>query len=338
MNDKSKNAKRLNFHKGRQPRNPSQTNGTANVRINSEIAIPKLQELAHRYIGIIDAKGFLEDLRIALGIPNAKRVSKYGEIVVPKDGGSILKASLRITNHQANAGQHIKNNANYDYNLSIVVRRRARKNTFIPHNDVKLDEYVYYGKNISKVENPLTQIINSIIGFLQTGVYKDTTGVALKNTSPTNENKEYKTNEKMSKNIIRITENELNQIVAESVKKVLNEGKGTIPRRNSEIVAKLDSTLPNRSTSYLDTVHCGGCVIDGDSSSYIDRIRQGLEMIKSGISGAAEKNGLEKEKYQAMVDSIVQKVSYIMSNLRKHSYMLNDHEPWKENEYSPYEY
>ena len=92
-----------------------------------------MQELAHRYIGIIDAKGFLDDLRIALGIPNAKRVSKHGKIVVPKDDGSILKASLRITNHQANAGQHIKNNANYDYNLSIVVRRRARKNTFIPH-------------------------------------------------------------------------------------------------------------------------------------------------------------------------------------------------------------
>lgn len=223
MNDKSKNAKRLNFHKGRQPRNPSQTNGTANVRINSESAIPKLQELAHRYIGIIDAKGFLDDLRIALGIPNAKRVSKYGEIVVPKDDGSILKASLRITNHQANAGQHIKNNANYDYNLSIVVRRRARKNTFIPHNDVKLDEYVYYGKNISKVENPLTQIINSIIRFLQTGVYKDTTGVALKNTSPTNENKEYKTNKDMKKNRIKITESDLKQIVAESVKRVLNE-------------------------------------------------------------------------------------------------------------------
>ncbi len=182
-----------------------------------------MQELAHRYIGIIDAKGFLDDLRIALGIPNVKRVSKYGEIVVPKDDGSILKASLRITNHQANAGQHIKNNANYDYNLSIVVRCRARKNTFIPHNDVKLDEYVYYGKNISKVENPLTQIINSIIGFLQTGVYKDTTGVALKNTSPTNENKEYKKNKDMKNNRIKITENELKQIVAESVKKVLDE-------------------------------------------------------------------------------------------------------------------
>ena len=37
------------------------------------------------------------------------------------------------------------------------------------------------------------------------------------------ENKEYKTNNDMNKNKIRITENELKQIVAESVKKVLNE-------------------------------------------------------------------------------------------------------------------
>jgi hypothetical protein len=141
-----------------------------------------------------------------------------------------------------------------------------------------------------------------------------------------------------NKKTIRLSESDLHNIIKKSLNNILNEGKGTMPRRNSEIVAKLDSTLPNRSTSYLGTVHHGGCVIDGDSSSYIDRIRHGLEMIKSGISGAAEKNGLEKEKYQAMVDSIVQKVSFIMSNLRKHSYMLNDQEPWKENEYSPHEY
>ena len=99
-----------------------------------------------------------------------------------------MKVSLRITNHQANAEQYIKNNANYEYNLSIVVRRKQRKNTFLPHNDVILDEYVYYGKNIAKAENPLTQIVNSIIGFLQSGVYVDTTGVAFKNSSPQNRN------------------------------------------------------------------------------------------------------------------------------------------------------
>ena len=38
-----------------------------------------------------------------------------------------------------------------------------------------------------------------------------------------NENKEYKTNNDMNKNRIKITESELKQIVAESVKKVLSE-------------------------------------------------------------------------------------------------------------------
>jgi hypothetical protein len=40
-----------------------------------------------------------------------------------------------------------------------------------------------------------------------------------------NENKEYKTNKNMTKNKIRITENELKQIVAESVKKILSEAR-----------------------------------------------------------------------------------------------------------------
>ena len=74
-----------------------------------------------------------------------------------------------------------------------MVRKRARKKTFIPHDDVRLDEYIYYGNRLRTVESPLVQIINSIIGFLDSGMYVDTTGVALHNTSPqqpTNENKQ----------------------------------------------------------------------------------------------------------------------------------------------------
>lgn len=41
----NKSAKRLNFHKGSLSHSPSQTNGDAKVQINSEIAIPKLQNL-----------------------------------------------------------------------------------------------------------------------------------------------------------------------------------------------------------------------------------------------------------------------------------------------------
>ena len=221
-NNRNKNAKRLNLLKGRQPRNPSQTNGGAKIRINSEIAIPKLKKLAQDYIGVADPQGFLTDLRIALGIPNSQGASKYGEVTIPKEDGSELKASLRITNHQANAEQYIKHNANYEYNLSIVVRRKERRNTFTPHEDVRLDEYVYYGKNIAQVENPLSQIVNGIVEFLQNGKYEDTTGVALKNTSPiTTENKELNCNLNMNKKLIRLTESDLHRIVKESVNRLL---------------------------------------------------------------------------------------------------------------------
>lgn len=186
MNKENKNKKttRLNFPKGSKPHYPSQMNGGAKVNINVEMAITKLAELSKKYIGITNPQGFLTDLRIALGIPDSSGVSKYGEVIICIGTDVFLYASLRITNHQANAKQYIIHNANNEYNLSIVVKREMRRNTFKPHDEVRLDEYVYYGKKMANVENPLTQIVNSIIVFLQTGVYEDTTGIAFKNTSP----------------------------------------------------------------------------------------------------------------------------------------------------------
>ena len=248
---KNKSAKRPNFHKGSLSHSPSQTNGDAKVQINSEIAIPKLQKLAETYFGVSDPHRFLTDLRVALGIPDSQGASKYGVVSIPKEDGSILQASLRVTNHQVNANTYIDHDANYKYNLSIVVRRKQRKNTFIPNENVILDEYVYYGTKMQGIENPLTQIVNGIIVFLQSGEYKDTTGVAFKNQSveskdrvPQNisvdndgnyvsanawgadyvsENKQYKTNTNMNKKLIRLNESDLHRIVKESVKRVMNE-------------------------------------------------------------------------------------------------------------------
>lgn len=223
-NRPNKKAKRLNSVRGTQRfTKPSQTNGGANIQIKTEIAIPKLQNLAEKYIGVSNPYGFLTDLRNALGIPNSKGASKYGVVEIPKEDGSILQASLRITNHNSNAETYITHNANYEYNLSILVRKNFKPNTFVPHDDVRLDEFVYYGKKMAKVENPLTQIINGIISFLQSGEYTDTTGVAFKNQSPQpkTENKQYNTN--MNKKLIRLTESDLHRIVKESVQKILKE-------------------------------------------------------------------------------------------------------------------
>ena len=45
---KDKNAKRLNFLKGSQSHNPSQTNGSTKIHIDSKTAIPKLKNLANK--------------------------------------------------------------------------------------------------------------------------------------------------------------------------------------------------------------------------------------------------------------------------------------------------
>ena len=116
--------------------------------------------------------------------------------------------------------------------------------TFEGQNEIgrpfTVNQFVYNSKCINN--RNLNGIVRAIINALKQGVYKDplieTTRKAsskeLKsNYTPqsasiakkrTNENKEYKTNKNMSKNKIRITENELKQIVAESVKRVLKEG------------------------------------------------------------------------------------------------------------------
>lgn len=163
---------------------PSRTNGAANIQINSETAIPKLKILSEKYIGITNPHGFLTNLRQALGLVDSEGASKYGVVKVINSDGNSSYISLRITNHNCNAENYIYHCANFQLNVSILVRKNFKKNTFKPHKDVVLEEYVYYGKRMAKVENPLSKIINGIVEFLKTGKYVDTTGIAFKNTSP----------------------------------------------------------------------------------------------------------------------------------------------------------
>ena len=125
-----KKAKRLNSVRGTQRfTRPSQPLGIANVIINTNDAIPKLQQLSQKYIGVNNPHGFLTDLRNALGIPDSSGASKYGEIRIPQSDGSLMKVSLRITNHNSNAETYITHNANYPFNLSILVRKNFQKNS-----------------------------------------------------------------------------------------------------------------------------------------------------------------------------------------------------------------
>ena len=147
---------------------------------------------------------------------------------VIEDNGTSKECSIRISNHNANAGNYEGKKS--DTNISIKMRSRVNKNAFKPHKDIELMEYTYFDYLLMNVEQPIQKIILSIIEYLSNGIYKDKTGVALQNTSPqqanndTENNQEIKENRTMNKKqIIRINENQLRQIVTESVTRILKE-------------------------------------------------------------------------------------------------------------------
>ena len=171
-------------------------------------------------------KGLKTDIRRALGLPEKEGASDYGVFVI-EDNGTSKECSIRISNHNANAGNYEGKES--DTNISIKMRSRVNKNTFKPHKDIELMEYTYFDYLLMNVEQPIQKIILSIIEYLSNGIYNDKTGVALQNTSPqqvnndTENNQELKENRNMNKKqVIRLNENQLKQIVMESVKEVLN--------------------------------------------------------------------------------------------------------------------
>lgn len=156
----------------------------ANLVIKTGFATRNLKKLKKGYqekVDLSDTRGFLSDLRNSLGIPDTKGASKYGVVT-----GKGFEASISLTNHNANAQTYIDSNANYPYNLRLMIRKRFRKNTFKTNPNVRLEEYVYFGKEMAKctIGNPYLLIIDGIISFLKDGVYHDRTGIAHINISP----------------------------------------------------------------------------------------------------------------------------------------------------------
>ena len=157
----------------------SQEDDAAKIQIISENARKNLLTVSEKYKGIHDPEGFITNLKRALGM-GADKASNYKVFKIALTGHRV---SIRVSNHHANADKYLEHEAN-DFNLSIMVSKRYRKNTFRPHPDVVLTEYVYMGRQLENVESPYSQIAKSIAGFLETGEYIDTTSIAKVNMSP----------------------------------------------------------------------------------------------------------------------------------------------------------
>ena len=212
------------------PLKASQPSNAAKVRKDIEPTKEKLRNLADRWKGVNKVRGFLTELWKALGIDMADNSQKNGGnpsryAAFQLQDGTMLTVTIRASAHNANANTYVKDgNINGDTNISIVLQNRRKKNTFVPHDDVQLSEYVYVDDRIATVDSPLSQIALSLVGYLTNGKYVDTTGVAIPHTSPqTNDNNQLNCNLNMNKKLIRLTESDLHKIVKESVNRVLNE-------------------------------------------------------------------------------------------------------------------
>ena len=183
-NQKQKSHSRKLLRRNLSSNRPSCKNDAAKIQIFRKPAIEKLKLLEKSYQQNNQIYGFITDIKNALGLKATKGVSGYGIVNIPKSDGSVLEATISPTNHHANAQTYIDNDCNLEYNLKISVRKKQMRGKFKPHKDVVLDEYEYTGKELRKVDNALALIIRSIIGFLETGVYEDLTGVAVVHRSP----------------------------------------------------------------------------------------------------------------------------------------------------------
>lgn len=157
----------------------SQENDTTKIQNKIIIAKQNLLNVAKKYAHVNDPEGFITNMKNALGI-NADKASNYNYFVISEKQ---MRVSIRISNHHANAVKYLEHDSN-DFNLSIMVSKRYRKNSFHANPDVILEEYVYMGRQLETVESPFSQIALSLVSFLDTGVYVDTTGIAKVNYSP----------------------------------------------------------------------------------------------------------------------------------------------------------
>ena len=204
---------------------------SAKVVRNTETAKRNLEKLAEKYKGINNVEGFLNDLWLALGLHNQGGNKKGGKpsryALYQLQDGTKLSISIRASAHNANANKYVEHPPVPDINLSIVLQKKMRKNQFKDNSSVNIGEYVYVNQKIQNVESPLSQIANSLIGFLSNGEYNDTTGVAIvhgnMHTPQEVVNNQTLNCNRNMKRKVRLTESDLHRIVKESVNRILSE-------------------------------------------------------------------------------------------------------------------
>lgn len=96
---------------------PSRRNDAAKMQIIREKAIDELKKLEKSYTDIEQIYGFLLNIKNSIGLQPSKGASEYAPVEIPQQNGSILSASISVSNHHSNVNTYIEHNFNYEYNF-----------------------------------------------------------------------------------------------------------------------------------------------------------------------------------------------------------------------------
>lgn len=296
----------------------SQSSNSANIRTDVEETKQKLNVLAEKWKGVNSVKGFLTELWAALGIDAPTKGQQRGGnpsryAAFRLQDGSVVIVTIRASAHNADASNYSKEgNVNGDTNLSLVLQKRWKKNKFKPSVNVKLDEYVYVDDRIKSVENPLTQIANSLIGYLTNGKYVDTTGVAITHNSPTI--KESKTRIDMKQNKKTINEAQLRAIVSEAVKNVLREAYTTEPKGTRQQMAQYIDIPDSFSSDYYKSLPADEpwhkSQADGDYALMYKKLSDLYNEISEKVKDNSIKDNKEQEYFDKTLDCLRRACNY----------------------------
>lgn len=152
---------------------PTSTGSAKLAKINENLRI-----LSGKFQGGKSPYGVITDLATAVGATGTG-VSKYSSLVL-HNGNEV---NIRISNHNATS-DNFAERGDFEGNVSIVIKSRRTANTFRPHPDVELMEYVYTTEAIKADGNLLSQVAESLRQMIETGEYVDLSGKALVNRSP----------------------------------------------------------------------------------------------------------------------------------------------------------
>lgn len=155
---------------------PTDVEHAAKVQQKREKAKEALANVAKTYKNTTDSKGFISDLSNSLGLTRGSTGSGYGSFETPN--GKVF--TIRVSNHNINAA-----NVGDEPVESIVIKTKRSPNRFHAEDGKFANEYVYFKEDIRKAPaGTLSAIAESISDLLDTGEYRDKTGLAKDNHSP----------------------------------------------------------------------------------------------------------------------------------------------------------